>query len=604
MTETSREARTALTALLCAGALACDQKAGSATPADPAADASRTVAVAAIATDVGAAGIITAPASRTAIAGSSVTFSVVASGAAPLSYQWARDGADLAGATGASLTLPSVQASDAGAYTVKVSNGGGAVTSGAVRLAVLDAALLSAFNLVGFATTDTGTTGGGIVAETDPAYAKVTTPLELATAIKAANKTAGAVKVIEIMNDLDLGYTEVGTAVTGLASSPFRAAAAAKLHPVLKASGVSVVDIKPKSGLTIFSASGATLRHAVLNIKGTSNVIVRNLRFDQNWEWDEASKGNYDKNDWDYIDIGNGGVAHHVWVDHCTFTKSYDGILDIKGGAYAITLSWNKIVGDDGATNPNSFVRQQLASLESCTACPFYSFLRSNGFSQDEIAQIIQGQDKTHLIGATDFAAENAAYTVTFDHALFKNTWDRHPRLRAGNVHVANVVVDDQDALVAKRLRDARVAAFGAAAAKTFGSYSFNPPLNGSISTEGGAILVEGSVYLDSLWPLRNNQTDPTNASYTGKIKAVDSIYSFHEKDGTTTYFRGSSTDAGAPFGPKQAALIDFSWNLAGGALPYAYRLDDPATLREVLETGAGAGSVSWPKANWLKTSY
>ena len=40
-------------------------------------------------------------------------------------------------------------------------------------------------------------------------------------------------------------------------------------------------------------------------------------------------------------------------------------------------------------------------------------------------------------------------------------------------------------------------------------TYSFNPPINGAISTEDGAMLVEKSVYIDCLYPLRNNQTDP-----------------------------------------------------------------------------------------------
>ena len=45
----------------------------------------------------------------TVFLGQSVTFSVSASGTAPLSYQWRRDGGDLMGKTNASLTIPAVQ---------------------------------------------------------------------------------------------------------------------------------------------------------------------------------------------------------------------------------------------------------------------------------------------------------------------------------------------------------------------------------------------------------------------------------------------------------------------------------------------------------------
>ena len=121
--------------------------------------------------------------------------------------------------------------------------------------------------------------------------------------------------------------------------------------------------------------------------------------------------------------------------------------------------------------------------------------------------------------------------------------------------------------------------------------------------TEGGAVLVEKSVYLDCLSPLRNNQTDVTNPVYTGKIKALDTLYLFHNANGTITSVRGDSTDAGNPLGPFQAPVIPFSWS-GFTTLPYAYTQDDPAALLAMLQTGAGAGVLTWSKANWLKTSY
>ena len=148
-----------------------------------------------------------------------------------------------------------------------------------------------------------------------------------------------------------------------------------------------------------------------------------------------------------------------------------------------------------------------------------YNFLRANGFSTDDIVTVIQGHDKTHLIGANDKEPINAQHAVTLHHEWFINPWDRLPRLRAGNVHDYNIYVDDTLGLAAKRLRDARAAAMSSANANTLNNtYSFNPFLNGSISTEGGALLVEKSVYIDCLTPLRNNQTDPSDPTYTGKI--------------------------------------------------------------------------------------
>jgi len=529
-------------------------------------------------------------------------------GTQPIIFQWQKDNVDLPSSNSPTLTLSNVQLSDAGTYRVLVGNLASDVTSLPAALTVNPITTATPlYNLTGFATLGAGTTGGGVVPESDATYRKVTNALELAQALKDS-KTLGAVKVIEIMNDLDLGWNEIGSAVQTLASSPFRAHNAPKLHPALIAAGVSLIDIQSKPGLTIFSANGATIRHATFNLKGTSNIVIRNLKFDEMWEWDEATKGNYDSNDWDFIDLSNGSAATNIWIDHCTFTKAYDGIMDMKAGTQYVTMSWCKYVGDDGATNANSFVRQQIAALESNQAAyPFYGFLRANGFSQEDIVQIIQGHDKAHLMGSNSLDAGNATLSATFHHQWFMDIWDRCvPRLRAGQVHNYNIFVDDAMGLVAKRLRDARVAALSAEALATFNSnYSFNPFLNGSISTEGGAILVEKSIYLDCLTPLRNNQTDVTNAIYTGKIKSVDSIYMFHEADGTTTTQRGDSTDAGSRMGPDQAAIIPFSWNTSDGSRPYpAPVMDDPADLEGVVGAGAGAGRISWDKINWLKTTY
>ena len=66
--------------------------------------------------------------------GTAVSFSVVASGAAPLTFQWRHDGKDLTKGTAASLTLSNTVAGDAGAYTVAIANPGGSVTSAAATL--------------------------------------------------------------------------------------------------------------------------------------------------------------------------------------------------------------------------------------------------------------------------------------------------------------------------------------------------------------------------------------------------------------------------------------------------------------------------------------
>ncbi len=86
--------------------------------------------------------IQTQPRSVTVTAGGTATFSVTATGTAPLAYQWKRNGVNIAGATSATLTLVNVTEAQAGTYTVVVSNAAGSVTSVAVNLTVLPAETL------------------------------------------------------------------------------------------------------------------------------------------------------------------------------------------------------------------------------------------------------------------------------------------------------------------------------------------------------------------------------------------------------------------------------------------------------------------------------
>src|SRR6266550_4498781 len=86
--------------------------------------------------------ITTQPASQTVTTGQTATFSVVAAGTAPLSYQWMKGGTTILGATSSSYTTPPTTSSDNGSqFSVMVSNSTGNVTSNAATLTVNAAAV-------------------------------------------------------------------------------------------------------------------------------------------------------------------------------------------------------------------------------------------------------------------------------------------------------------------------------------------------------------------------------------------------------------------------------------------------------------------------------
>ena len=119
-------------------------------------------------------------------AGASASFSVVAGGSAPLSYQWRKDGASIAGATAATLALSNVQTAHAGSYTVGVSNSAGAVTSNVAVLTV-----------------------GGVL----PAAPTITTPP--ADAATVANGTAHFAVVAGGTTPLSYQWRKNGTPISG-----------------------------------------------------------------------------------------------------------------------------------------------------------------------------------------------------------------------------------------------------------------------------------------------------------------------------------------------------------------------------------------------------
>jgi hypothetical protein len=79
----------------------------------------------------------TEPTARKIVATSSVSFSAVVSGLPPLVCRWYRDGEPLPEATNNVCTVVGVQSSDAGAYTLVVSNAFGSVTGLVANLTVL-----------------------------------------------------------------------------------------------------------------------------------------------------------------------------------------------------------------------------------------------------------------------------------------------------------------------------------------------------------------------------------------------------------------------------------------------------------------------------------
>ena len=121
--------------------------------------------------------IVTQPQNQTVFVGSTASFSVVAEGTAPLSYQWRRGGSDLQGATNASLILENVEFADAGNYTVLVTSAGGTTGSTSAVLTVVEPGTYDVGRDFSVASNPNGAWSYGYVSEVGGSFTAIDFPL-------------------------------------------------------------------------------------------------------------------------------------------------------------------------------------------------------------------------------------------------------------------------------------------------------------------------------------------------------------------------------------------------------------------------------------------
>lgn len=111
--------------------------------------------------------ITTPPTNCSAFVGGSNTFTVSALGNPPFTYRWQFNGTNLSGATNTFLTLTNLKTTNAGSYTVVVTDLTGSVTSSVAMLTInpLTAPVITNFNLSANQTT---CTVGGTAAASQP----------------------------------------------------------------------------------------------------------------------------------------------------------------------------------------------------------------------------------------------------------------------------------------------------------------------------------------------------------------------------------------------------------------------------------------------------
>ena len=369
------------------------------------------------------------PQDTTNLLGNTASFTVAATGTAPLFYQWYFNTSTLlTGMTSATLALNNIQFTDAGGYSAIVSNDGGSVTSRVASLVVTNietppfitvepqGQVVAQGQTVNF-----GVAAGGSVPLFYQWYFNDVNPLmdqtnALLTLSDVGTLDAGQYSVIVsnefgTTNSIDamltvttnaapnfgpIGFCNDSATITGgAAGPPVYVGSEADLQTYSQARGpytiyitnsfpLTSMDTHIYSNKTVIGVGNIVLTGGGLYIYRMHNIIVRNLTIAGSVE----------------DDIGI-HYSDHIWIDHCTLIDASDGDIDITQSSDYITLSWCKFL-----------------------------------YTTDH------GHDFVNLIAASD-ADNGTQYHTTFHHDWWSTLCiERMPSVRFGHVHCFNNFYD------------------------------------------------------------------------------------------------------------------------------------------------------------------
>lgn len=431
----------------------------------------------------------------------------------------------------------------------------------------------------------------------------------------------GEVRVIEIANDLNLGYKKLSSKALsyGVVEDFSRKTMSKHLEDfnsdMVTENGISQIKVENVSNLLIYSKTGVKLTHCGFKLTSDDNVVFRNLELDEIWQWEDSPKstasavGDYDFHGWAYFKIAFCG---YVWIDHCTFGKSYDGQIDVSNPDYTanagvnfrapygadgdngVFISWCNF--NAGSDNQDGYLYKMMRAIEDDyqahgNKCLYYKALRDGGISFDDILYgLAIPQKKGFLCGDSGDKYEyNLKLKIYFANCTFKNIEDRLPKLRGGNAYMYNCILDNTQ-YYSYRTKLRGLNAAGKVSAVN-GGWKCALVSQGIVCGNGGSVMAENCVYRGIETLLKNNDKG-NGGDVNGGYKLVNCSYS---QTGAEQPFVGSSSDAGNNFTNSTTGMLKpdlFSWHTPEGLPPFAATVIDLTSLETTLANAASGAGV------------
>jgi hypothetical protein len=167
--------------------------------------------------------IDTEPANASVAVGAAATFSVMASGTAPLTYQWARGTSAISGATSSSFTTAAATLADNGAiFTVTVTNAQGSVTSSPATL-IVGGAGAGTLPKGQYSFSYTGQNSAGPISIVGSfsvdGHGDISAGIEDIASVKTSNGTVGVQPAVTMTGTYTVGVDGRGTMVLNTSSN-------------------------------------------------------------------------------------------------------------------------------------------------------------------------------------------------------------------------------------------------------------------------------------------------------------------------------------------------------------------------------------------------